>query len=588
MLSLQATRDPADVVAFIARIAESANGKCDLVLEPKLDGLSVELVYTAGRLTSAATRGDGVEGENVLANVRTIRSVPALLRRDRSRTPASISIRGEILMPRSAFARMNRELTVRGEEVFANPRNAAAGSLRQLDPGITARRSLRFVAYEVLASRGFPGTEDRELLTALRRWGFAIPDRIGFARSFEAVEHYHRKLALAREGFDYEIDGVVIKPNSLEVRTRLGATSHHPRWALAYKFEPRAETTIVDDIVFQVGRTAVLTPVALLRPVDVGGVTVSRATLHNIAELKRRDVCIGDTVRVHRAGDVIPEIVERRKGTARRAVRLPTRCPACRSRLARDESFLRCPNRWGCPARLVAAIVHLASDDAFAIPGLGVGIARRLVDARLVKRLPDIFALRARELRRLSGFAERSATNLALAIARSRQVELPRFLIALGFPGVGKATARKLADAFGSLGALRHASGAAIDAVPDIGSVEAGVIREGLHDRRTVALIDAFLRQGVTIEPSRVPRSAGALRGKRIAFTGMLPTLGRVEATRLAEGAGAHVTDSVSSRLDYLIAGSDAGTKRLRAIRAGIPVIDERRFRRLLTARRSA
>lgn len=585
MLSLQATRDPAEVGAFVARMVEKSG---NLVLEPKLDGLSVELVYTAGRLTSAATRGDGIVGEDVLPNVRTIRSVPQSLRRRGIEIPASIAIRGEVLMPRSAFARMNRELTVRGEEAFANPRNAAAGSLRQLDPRITAHRPLRFVAYQVLASRGFRATEDRQVLEALRRWGFATPDRVRVVRSIDAVTRYHNALDLARERFDYEIDGIVIKPNALEARQELGATSHHPRWALAYKFEPRSETTIVDDIVFQVGRTGVLTPVALLRPVDVGGVTVSRATLHNIAELKRRDVWIGDSVRVHRAGDVIPEIVERRKGKARRAVRLPAKCPACPSRLTSDEAFLRCPNRWSCPAQLVGGIVHVGSDDAFAIPGLGVEVARRLVDTGLVKRLPDLFALRASHLLHVPGFAQRSATNLADAIARSRRVELPRFLVALGLPGVGKTTARTLADAFGSLDALRRANVTDLDAVPDIGPAEAAMIREGLHDRRAVAMIDAFLRMGVTVVAMRAAAPAGPLRGKRIAFTGTLPTLGRAEATRLAEQAGAHVADGVSRRLDYLVAGTEAGAKRLQARRAGIPVIDERGFRRLLAGRRVA
>ena len=581
MLSHEATRDVDDVASFITRLS-ATDGRCDLVLEPKLDGLSVEVVYTAGRLSAAATRGDGIEGEDVLANARTIRSIPGSLRGARPRAPEYVSIRGEMLMPRSAFARMNRELTARGEEVFANPRNAAAGSLRQLDPTITARRSLRFVAYEILASRGLAATRDRDTLAALRKWGFTIPERVTVAHTRDDVERYHHTLATLREDLDYEIDGIVIKPDSLETRRRLGATSHHPRWALAYKFEPRAETTIVDDIVFQVGRTGVLTPVALLRPVDVGGVTVSRATLHNMDELDRRDVRIGDSVRVHRAGDVIPEIVERWRGRSRRAPRIPTHCPACRARLSRDGPFLRCQNRWSCPAQLVAAIVHLASDDAFSIQGLGVEVARRLVDASLVRSLPDLFTLRASDLRRLPGFAEQSAANLATAIAGSRRVQLSRFLVALGLPGVGKSTARALADAFGSLDAIRRASVAAIDAVSDIGPTEAAAIRAFLHDRRTAALIDAFLAHGVSAESARTRTNGAPLAGKRIAFTGTLPTLSRTEAARLAEESGADVTETVSPRLDYLVAGRDPGSKRARAQRAGVAIIDERKFRRLV------
>ena len=350
---------------------------------------------------------------------------------------------------------------------------------------------------------------------------------------------------------------------------------------MAYKFAPRAETTIVDDIVFQVGRSGVLTPVALLRPVDIGGVSVSRATLHNLDELARRDVAIGDTVRVHRAGDVIPEIVERTRARGRRAPRVPARCPACRTPLTRDGAYLRCPNRWGCPAQLVAAIVHLAGDDAFSIAGLGVEVARRLVDAMLVRRLSDLFTLNDEALRRLPGFAVRSAGNLAEAIRRAKRVTLDRFLIALGIPGVGKATARALSSAFGSLGAIREADVDALARVTDVGPNEAAELVAFFRDRRTATLIDAFEKAGVSIERHERQRP-GALAGKRVAFTGTLPTLDRAEAARLAENSGASVTESVSSRLDYLVAGERAGEKLQRAREAGVPVIDERRFLRLL------
>ena len=582
MLSLEATRDTRDVAAFVKRVAGSSTGKADLIFQPKLDGLSVEVAYSRGRLTTAATRGDGVDGEDVLANARTIESIPAALRRSGGRTPEYLSIRGEVMMPRSAFARLNRELTVQGEEPFANPRNAAAGSLRQLDPNVTAGRGLRFVAYEVLSARGFAPTRDREVLSALRQWGFTVPVPIGMAHGLSDVERYHRRLAGVREQLDYEIDGIVVKSDRLDARSRLGATSHHPRWALAYKFAPRSETTIVDDVVFQVGRTGVLTPVALLRPVDVGGVTVSRATLHNLDELARRDVCIGDAVRVHRAGDVIPEIVERRRGTNRRAVRLPGHCPACHAKLSRDGPFLRCPNRWDCPAQLIASLVHSSSDEAFSIPGLGVEVARRLVDTKLVRRLPDLFTLQASDLRRLPGFARQSAANLADAIARARRIDLARFLVALGTPRTGRTTARALADEFGSLEAIRRAGRAAIDAVPGIGPADAAALSAFMHDRRTAAFIDAFLRAGVSVVSVDRGHRASPLAGKRVAFTGTLPMLGRAEATRLAEDAGAHVTDAVSSHVDYLIAGRSAGEKLARARRAGVPVIGERDFRQLI------
>ena len=585
MLSLEATRDASDVAAFVKRV-HGLSGDAELVLEPKLDGLSVEVAYTSGKLVAASTRGDGIEGEDVLANVRTIRSVPSSLRggrkRGRGRAPRFVAIRGEMLMPRSAFTRMNRELAARGEEGFANPRNAAAGSLRQLDPAVTASRPLRFVAYEVLDSRGADWSSERDVLADLRHWGFTVPTRVVFARTLDEVERYHRRVGELRDGLDYEIDGIVLKVGSLAARERLGSTSHHPRWALAYKFEPRGETTTVEDIVFQVGRTGVLTPVALLRPVDVGGVTVSRATLHNLDELHRRDVQIGDTVRVHRAGDVIPEIVDRRRGAHRRAPSIPRRCPGCRAALTRDGPFLRCTNRWECPSQLVAAIVHLASDDGFCIQGLGGEVAQRLVDALLVRRLPDLFTLGAADLRTLPGFAERSAAKLAESVMRARLISLPAFLVALGIPGVGKASARALGESFGTLDALLRASVDAIASVPDIGSVQASAIHGYFRDRRTRALIDGFLRAGVRVEPARAERKRGALAGKRIAFTGTLPTLSRADASRLADDAGAHVTESVSERLDYLVAGRDPGSKRANAERAGVRIIDEKRFRQLL------
>ena len=581
MLSLEATRDAGAVATFIDRVRVERR-PTGLVLEPKLDGLSLEVVYTRGRLSAASTRGDGVQGEDVLANVRTIRSVPASLRVGRSKPPDFVAIRGEMLMPRSAFTRMNRELAARGEEGFANPRNAAAGSLRQLDPSITAKRPLRFVAYEVLASRGVELSDDRDVLASLERWGFTTPQYVASAGTLRDVERYHARLADIRERLDYEIDGIVLKVDSLPLRERLGATSHHPRWALAFKFQPRAETTIVRDVVFQVGRTGVLTPVALLDPVDVGGVTVSRATLHNVEELRRRDIQIGDTVRVHRAGDVIPEIVERKPGAHRRAPVLPRRCPGCRGALSRDGPFLRCTNRWECPSQLVAALVHLAGGDAFSIQGLGAQVAQALVDLGLVRRLPDLFTLDASALRALPGFAERSAENLATAIARARRVSLAVFLVALGIPGVGKASASALAGVFPSIEALMRASADALAAVADVGPVEAAVIHRYLGDRRVRSLVQGFLDAGVRIETRQSISSHGALAGKRLAFTGTLASLTRAEASRMAERAGARVTDSVSSRLDYLVVGRSPGSKRAEAERGGVDIIDERTFRRLV------
>lgn len=589
MLSLDATRDATSIRAFVTRVLRQGDGVTGapsgraLLLEPKLDGLSVELVYRNGVLSAAATRGDGRVGEDVTANARTIATIPTRLAGGRVRLPPMVAIRGEVMMNRSAFARMNRALVTRGEEPFANSRNAAAGALRQLDSTITARRPLRFVAYEILALDGMQLTTDDEALASFRRWGFAIPAFIARASSADDIARYHRRLATRRERIDYEIDGIVVKVNALRLRERLGATGHHPRWAMAWKFEPRAETTIVDDIVFQVGRTGALTPVALLRPVDVGGVTVSRATLHNLTELTRRDIAVGDTVRVHRAGDVIPEIVERRKGRRRRKARVPRQCPACRTRLVRDGPILRCPNRWACQAQLVAALCHLARDEAFSIAGLGTEVAQRLVEARLVRRLPDLFTLTAEDFAQLPGFAARSANKLTQEVRRARRVPLAQFLVGLGLPGVGRASARALATTFWTLDGVRRASEGQLDDVRDIGMVEARAIHSALRDRRTRALIDGFLRAGVDVRPAQAAptSSAGALAGRRIAFTGTLPTLSRDEAARLAESRGANVTDSVSKSLDILVVGREPGTKAGRARRLGVRTIDERAFLQL-------
>ncbi len=574
MLSLEATRDEARVARFLAGLHGPA------LAEPKLDGLSLEVVYRDGQLHRACTRGDGREGEVVTANARTVDGIPGALRGPRA--PRALAVRGEVVMPRRAFARLNRTLIERGEEPFANARNAAAGSLRQLDPAVTATRPLRFLAYEILGAVPAGLARDREVLARLAAWGFRPAAPSAPVATVDAARRFHAALERRRDTLPVEVDGIVLKADRLDERGTAGTTAHHPRWALAWKFEPRVEVTRVRDIVVQVGRTGALTPVALLDPVDVAGVTVSRATLHNPAELMRRDIRVGDRVRLRRAGDVIPEIVARLPDRrARRApFRPPARCTSCRRVVVRRGPLAFCPGGLACPAQLRAHLVHLGAEGAFDIAGLGRETAAALVELGLVLSPDDIFRLTTADLRRLPGFAERSAQALATGIAARRRVPLDRFLVALGVPGVGAATARDLAGAFRSLDALRRAPPAALATVPGIGPRSAAAISRFLTDAGTARQLAAFAAAGVRV--GRAAPARGPLAGRTFVFTGGLATLGRDEAGTLVRERGGRPSGSVSRAVDYVVAGEAPGRKLAEARRLGVTVLDEPAFLRLL------
>lgn len=444
MLSLEATTDEENIARFVATTAHALAHPPRWILEPKYDGLSIELVYIAGRLATAATRGDGERGEDVTANARTIRSIPLVLR---GRAPARLAVRGEVYMRPSVFRAIEHG-------AFANPRNAAAGSLRQLDPAVTAARSLDVVIYDVLAVEGARWRTASQAIAALRALGLPTSPQQRVATALADVRTYHRELAERRDALDVEIDGIVMKLDDLGGRARLGSTGRHPRWARAWKFAPREAETVIEAIDLQVGRTGAITPVARLKPVTIGGATIARATLHGLAELARRDLRVGDHVRLVRAGDVIPEIVERLP-SPRRGPRppVPRRCPSCGIPLAGD----RCPNHLACPAQLAAAIRHLASRDALDIRGLGKTAADRLVETGLVKQLGDVFALRA-DVLRAAGFGDAASAGLARAIAAARHPALRRLLVGLGIPGVGGRAARLLAQRFGTLDRIAAAN----------------------------------------------------------------------------------------------------------------------------------
>ena len=584
MLSLDATREEDEVRRFDERTRKSLNGKVRYLLEEKFDGASVELVYESGILKRAVTRGDGQQGEEITENIKTIRSVPLKLAGEDRKTPKLLAVRGEVVMKIPAFEALNRKLLEAGNEPFANPRNAAAGSLRQLDPRVTAERPLDVVVYEVMAVEGVRFSTDSQALKSLEDWGLPTPRRVLEVSTVSEIVERHARLAEERDRLPYEIDGVVIKLDDLGARDKLGSTAHHPRWAIAYKFAPRGEETRIEQIAIQVGRTGVLTPVALMRPVEVGGVTISRATLHNREEVQRKDVRVGDLVRIQRAGDVIPEVVERIPEPRRKReppFKMPSKCPACGSQVVERGPYTICPNRFACPAQLKGRLKHFASKRALDIEGLGEETVSAIVDRKLVGDLADLFRLKKDDLLRLEGFAERSAAKLVDAIQNSRRVELGRFLYALGIPEVGAAVARDLAQHFRNLESLRRANRDELEKVSGIGPRMSDTICEFFRDKRNQHAIDALLEAGLEIiETKRRPRQP--LKGKTFVFTGSLDRFSRSEAEKLVESLGGQATSSVSGQTDYVVVGSEAGKKLEQAKSQGVKTLSENRFLDLL------
>ena len=583
LLSLDSAADQAALQRFDERVRKAVGERAAYVVEPKLDGLSVELVYEDGLLARASTRGDGVRGEGITENVRTIAAVPLRLRAGRRKPPRFLAVRGEVIIHTEDFEQLNESLLQQGEEPFANPRNAAAGAVRQLDPRVSASRPLDIYCYDVLAAEGLEVRSQWEVLEALRELGLRVNSLVERARSLDDLVAYHARIAANRDTLGFEVDGVVIKLDDLRAREELGMTSRHPRWAFAYKFPPRKEVTRVMSILASVGRTGVVTPVAMLLPVELGGVTVARATLHNREEVARKDVREGDLVRVQRAGDVIPQVIERLPEPGRKRgpeFRMPSACPSCGTPLGERGPFTVCPNALGCPAQLAGRIVHLASRDALDIEGLGEEKAKLLVREGLVKDLPDLFALRAGQLVELEGFAEKSASSLVAAIQHAAKPELRRFVYALGIPEVGESVAADLARHFRSFAVLRGASAEQLQEVSGVGPRMAEAITAFFAEPRNIATLDELLSR---VEPrqEKGPASA-ALAGMKIVFTGAMEKLGRREAKQLVESLGGKVPSSVSKETDLVVAGEDAGSKLDDAKRLGVKVIDEKEFLRWL------
>ncbi len=588
MMSLDNTYSVDDLRDFDRRVRELAGrDQVEYVVELKLDGLSMALTYQDGALQHGVTRGDGIEGEDVTANIRTIHSVPLLLDAKKLKAignPARFEARGEVIMTRKAFEETNALREAAGEPRFANPRNSAAGSIRQLDPRIVAQRKLDMFVYYLQVNGTEPLPEHSQVLEALSRMGFKVNPHWRRCPAFDDLLAYIREWETKRGSLDYEIDGIVIKVNNTGLWQELGATAKSPRWAVAYKYPARQATTRVNDIRAQVGRTGTLTPVADLEPVDVGGVTVSHATLHNMDEIERLGVKIGDTVVIQRAGEVIPQIVEvKQHAKDGREFVMPKKCPVCGGEVHRAEGEVayRCVNT-ACPAKLKESLLYFAGRRAMNIDGLGDALVDQLVDKGMVHDVADLYKLTHQQLADLERMGDKSAQNLLDEIERSKKAELARVIFALGIRFVGERTGQLLANHFGSLDKLEQASTEELTQAEEVGPRVAEAIREFFEEKRNRAVIEKLRAAGLQFEQKQTRKTGGKLGGKQFVLTGTLPTWSREEAKQMIEDAGGRVVGSVSKKTDYVVVGSDAGSKLDKARTLGIKTLDEAGLRELL------
>ena len=588
LLSLGNVFSAEELRAFDERVRSGlpAGSKVEYVMEPKIDGLACSLIYENGKLVRAATRGDGVVGENVTANVRTIRSIPLTLKvPEGEAVPELLDVRGEVYMPRQAFMRLNEQRAERGESEFANPRNAAAGSLRQLDPQVTASRSLSFFAYYLVGEGAQP--KHSESLALLARYGFKVSENYKVVENIDEAIKYIGDFNELRQGLSYDTDGAVIKVNDVYQQRILGATGKDPRWATAYKYPPEQAETTLEDIDWRVGRTGVLTPTAVLTPVKLSGSVISRATLHNEDFIRAKDIRIGDRVIINKAGEIIPEVLrvvaEKRTGDEKE-VEIPSVCPECGWRVERqgEEAAIRCTNPH-CPALGREGLIHFVSRDAMNIDGCGPSIINALLDAGLVRDAADLYSLRKEDLLKLERMGEKSADNLLTALAESKKNELDKLLFALGIRHVGAKVARILATEFGSMEKLQQAQPEELAQIRDIGDKIAESAVTWLNVPANIDLVERLAAAGLTMTfTPPASQEDNPFFGKTLVFTGTMPTLGRAEAKTMAQVVGAKVSGSVSKKTDYVIAGAEAGSKLEKAQQLGVTVIDEAEFLRLL------
>ncbi len=588
MYSMGNAMDEAELREFDDRVRRGlgASGPIEYVAEPKIDGLGINLVYEDGRLAWAATRGDGTTGEDVTSNIKTIRQVPTRLLT--KGPPKVVEIRGEVYMPVSAFRDLNRYREESGESVFANPRNAAAGSIRQLDPHVAANRNLAVFCYQLGHQEAGPQLPAHwEILARIKEWGLPVNPRIELCADVEAVVEYYRKLVEERDSLEYEVDGAVVKVNSISGQVELGERSREPRWAIAVKFPARQETTRIKNITVNVGRTGALTPTAEFEPVEVGGVTVRRASLHNQDEIDRKDVRVGDKVLIQRAGDVIPEVVkviDDGSHSSRERYRLPDKCPVCGVKAERPEgeAILRCINI-NCPAQLKERIEHYASRSAMNIDGLGEKLVEQFFEAGLVRTITDLYRLRKEDLVKIERMGDKSSENLLNAIEKSKDTTMSKFLFALGIRHVGEHVARLLARSFSSLDKIMNASYDELIAIEGIGPEVASSIKSFFERKENQKLVKELLEAGVNPASERAESgSETPFTGKTVVLTGGLESMSRDDASRKIRDSGGHVSSSVSKKTDMVVAGKEAGSKLDKAQKLGVLVISEDEFLKML------
>lgn len=590
MLSLQNAMNAEELIEFDFRIKRFLKTDFDIeyVAEPKMDGLAVELVYEKGVFVRGSTRGDGYRGEDVTVNLKTVRSIPLTLRKlPYEELPEKLEVRGEVFLPLESFNRLNREREEQGETAFANPRNAAAGSLRQLDSSITARRPLDIFLYGIGEVTGKKFVTQWEILETFRMYGLKTNSLAAKCGNIHDAVDFFRKISARRNELPYEIDGIVVKINNLRLQDALGIISRSPRWAVACKFPPVQENSVIRDIIASVGRTGALTPVAILQPVKVGGVVVSRATLHNQDEVDRKDVRIGDTIVVQRAGDVIPEVVaviKSKRPSGSSPYRLPEECPVCGAQVVKEEAFHRCTNI-SCPAQVKESIKHFAGKDGMDIEGLGSKHIDQMVEKGLIRDAADLYYLSKEDILSLDRFADKSAQNIADSISKSRETTLQRLIYALGIRNVGSHTARVLAEEFGSLESLMSASYERLIEIRDIGPEVAGSISAYFAEERNRDLIGRLFKAGVSCRRAEI-FAGGRLEGKTFVLTGALESFTRSEAASRIEAEGGRVSGSVSRKTDYVVAGSEPGSKYDKAVELGIEILTEEAFIDLISPKK--
>jgi len=584
MLSINDAFTREDISDWLERISKLTKNKLDFFCETKMDGLAISLLYEKGVLVRAATRGDGEVGEEVTKNIRTIESIPLRLRKVGESWSQSVEVRGEVYMTKDVFNNLNKRLAKQGEKTFANPRNAAAGSIRQLDPKLTASRQLKFMAYDLLTDFGQRTHQAAHEL--LKELGFRAGDYLRICKNLDEIFVFFTELKKIRDKLPYWIDGMVVVVNDLVVLQQLGVTGKAPRGIIALKFPAEQVTTVVQNVIVQIGRTGVLTPVAVLQPVAVAGSTVSRATLHNFDEIDRLDIRIGDTVIIQKAGDIIPEVVgviKNLRSGFEKKIKRPTKCPVCGSEVVRPKNEVNfyCPNQ-GCFAQQQELLYHFVAKNAFDIVGLGPKIIDQLINEGLIEDAADIFALTKGDLEPLDRFAEKAADNLVTAIDQAKKITLPRFIYALGIRHVGEQTAIALAEKFGSLDKIKNASEAELAAVNDIGPVVAKSIFAFFHQAKNIKLLTKLFARGVMITKMSVSKQSKKLAGQILVLTGTLPNLTRDQAKQMIRDSGGKISSTVSQDTNYVVVGEEPGSKYTRAKQLGLKILTEQEFLDLL------